>query len=80
MANLMSAQVAEKLKRMITSGEYPPNTKFPNEPALMAQLNVSRSTIREAIKLLQSNNILEIRRGRHVCPSCPWGNGRSDEL
>lgn len=63
MANLMSAQVAEKLKRMITSGEYPPNTKFPNEPALMAQLNVSRSTIREAIKLLQSNNILEIRRG-----------------
>ena len=63
MANLMSAQVAEKLKRMITSGEYPPNSKFPNEPTLMEQLNVSRSTIREAIKILQSNNILEIRRG-----------------
>lgn len=63
MANLMSEQVAEKLKRMITSGEYPPGSKFPNEPTLMAQLNVSRSTIREAIKLLQSNNILEIRRG-----------------
>ena len=63
MANLMSAQVAEKLKQMITSGEYPPESKFPNEMALMDQLNVSRSTIREAVKLLQSNNIVEIRRG-----------------
>ncbi len=63
MSSLMSEQAAEKIKRMIASGEYPPGSQLPNEQALIERLNVSRGTVREAIKILQSQNILEIRRG-----------------
>ena len=59
----MSEQVAEKIKRMIASGEYTPCSKLPNEQVLIERLNVSRGTVREAIKILQSQNVLEIRRG-----------------
>lgn len=80
MASLMSEQVAEKLKHMVTSGEYPLNSKFPNELALIDRLNVSRSTVREAIKLLQSNNILEIRRGIGTFVTRIPGTAANDSL
>lgn len=49
---------------MIVIQELKPGEKLPNEIDLAEELNVSRSTIREAIKILVSMNILEIRRGK----------------
>jgi len=40
-----------------------PNTKLPNEFDLAKQLQVGRSTIREAIKQLESKNVVTIVRG-----------------
>jgi DNA-binding FadR family transcriptional regulator len=38
--------------------------KLPNEIELASQLGVSRATLREAIKILTMNGILEIKRGK----------------
>ena len=60
---VLSEQVANDLREMILNKDLKPGDKLPNELVLTEQLNVSRSTVREAIKTLRSENILEVRRG-----------------
>ncbi|MEL7647008.1 MAG: FadR/GntR family transcriptional regulator [Sedimentibacter sp.] len=61
----LSEQTAEKIFKMITvDNKYLPGDKLPNENDLSTELKVSRTTLREAIKILIANNILEIRRGK----------------
>ncbi len=66
---LLSEKVAANIKELIVKNQYKPGNKLPNEMELATQLNVSRSTVREAIKILMSKNILFIKRGRgtYVC-------------
>lgn len=61
---LLSEKIAEEIRKLILDNKYTPGDKLPNETELANSLNVSRSTIREAIKILVSLNILEIRRGK----------------
>ncbi len=63
MSKLLGDQAAEQIIQLIIDKDSKPGDKMPNEYELAEQLNVSRSTIREAIKALVSRNILEIRRG-----------------
>lgn len=60
----LSESIADKIKKRIITGEYAMGTQLPNEQELSDSLNVSRTTIREAVKLLVSRHILEIERGR----------------
>lgn len=61
----LSLQIADDLKERITvKKEYKIGDKLPNENLLSDELNVSRTTLREAIKILATENILEIRRGK----------------
>lgn len=46
------------------SDRFSVGDKLPNEIDLANELGVSRSTLREAIKVLTTNGILEIRRGK----------------
>lgn len=59
----LANSTAETLKRKVISGEYAVGEKLPNEQELSLQMGVSRTTIREAIKILVSKNIVTIRRG-----------------
>lgn len=59
----LSNSVAESIKLKIKSGEYNANEKLPNEQELSKMMGVSRTTIREAIKVLVSKNIVTIERG-----------------
>lgn len=59
----LSDQVADELLKIINS-EYGEGDKIPNEMQLAARMNVSRTTIREAIKFLCAMNVVEIRRGK----------------
>jgi DNA-binding FadR family transcriptional regulator len=54
---------AQSIIDLIITGQYRQGDKIPNEMELSQNLEVSRTTIREAIKTLVSQNILEIRRG-----------------
>ena len=56
--------VAEQIRDSIIDTGLAAGEKLPTESMLMAEHSVSRSTIREAMKILQAENIVEIRHGR----------------
>lgn len=56
-------RIADKIEELVISQTFPMGEKIPNETELSATLNVGRSTVREAIKILVAKNVLEIRRG-----------------
>lgn len=58
------AQIAaEKIIEMIREEKLQPGDRLQNEYDLAKRLEVGRSTVREAIKSLETRNILTIRRG-----------------
>lgn len=59
----LAEKVARELERMIVSGEWSEGTKIPPEPELVAELGVSRNTVREAVRALTHVGLLEARPG-----------------
>lgn len=57
------AKAYNKILRMIKDGLYPEGSKLPSEPLLAEQLGVSRSTLRQALGLLQEDGIVEAKKG-----------------
>lgn len=60
---LLSEKVAASIQTAIKTGFYKPGDQIPNEIQLSVELGVSRATLREALKSLVSQNVLEVRRG-----------------
>ena len=56
-------QVIAGLRNQITSGEWPVGSRIPTEPELVEQLGVARNTVREAVRALAHNGLLDIRQG-----------------
>lgn len=56
-------QVAETLRRQILDGVLEPGQRLPVEGDLAEQLGVSRSTLREALRSLSSQNLVITTRG-----------------
>ena len=54
---------SEQIISYIRENNLQPGDKLPTEHSFVEKLNVSRSTLREAVKLLVSRNILEARQG-----------------
>lgn len=57
-------QVAREMERQLLDGVYPPGELLPSEPALAAQLGVSRATIIRAFDVLSSQGMIERRQGK----------------
>lgn len=60
----LANDVANKIVDMIRQKEYQPGDRIPSEFELADEFQVGRGTIREAVKLLVSKNVLEIRRAK----------------
>lgn len=61
----LSESVADDILAMITiDKKFNVGDKLPNENELSAELKVSRTTLREAIRILVAHNVLEIKRGK----------------
>ena len=56
-------QVASQLRSLILGGQLSPGERLPAEGDLAAQFGVSRSTTREALRLLAAQGLVETRRG-----------------
>lgn len=56
-------QLAENLKADIVSGRLRPGDRLPTEPQLCVSSGVSRSTVREALRLLASQHLITTTRG-----------------
>ncbi|GAA2836811.1 FadR/GntR family transcriptional regulator [Kitasatospora paracochleata] len=59
----LSDQVIAQLRGQITSGEWPVGSRIPTEAELVEQLGVARNTVREAVRALAHNGLLDIRQG-----------------
>jgi DNA-binding FadR family transcriptional regulator len=68
--------VADELLDRIISGEFPPGSSVPGELELSARHEVSRMTVREAMKTLEAQHILSVERGRgtFVNPLSRWAS------
>jgi DNA-binding FadR family transcriptional regulator len=70
----LHGRIAEHLGVSILSGKIRPGEVLPTEAALGLSLNVSRTAIREAVKVLTSKGLVEVRRktGTRIRPKKEW--------
>ncbi|MBG0857145.1 FadR family transcriptional regulator [Streptomyces spinoverrucosus] len=59
----MAELVAARLRRMIVRGELTEGDALPSETTLMEEFEVSRPTLREAFRVLESESLISVRRG-----------------
>ncbi|MEA2720330.1 MAG: GntR family transcriptional regulator, transcriptional repressor for pyruvate dehydrogenase complex [Candidatus Eremiobacteraeota bacterium] len=59
----LHAHVVDALMPMIASGELPPGSLLPTEPEMSARFGVSRSVVREALRVLGAKGLIEVRHG-----------------
>ncbi|MGJ9403047.1 FadR/GntR family transcriptional regulator [Arthrobacter sp. KK5.5] len=70
----LAARVVEDLLERVLAGEFAPGDALPAEAELAREADVSRLTVREALKSLQAQNIVTVRRGMgtYVNPPERW--------
>jgi DNA-binding FadR family transcriptional regulator len=57
-------QVADQLRTDMATGELAPDQRLPSEAALSLHFGVSRATIREALRVLSSHNLIRTSKGQ----------------
>ncbi|MEU5284281.1 FCD domain-containing protein [Streptomyces sp. NPDC020755] len=58
-------ETLEQLLQLLRLGLVPPGERLPSERELSQHLRISRVTLREVLKVLQDQNMVESRRGRY---------------
>lgn len=61
--NALPVRIADLLTEMIAKHRFQPGDKLPNELELADELRVSRTTLREALRILSTRGLVEARRG-----------------
>src|ERR1700733_2987297 len=56
--------LADDLRERILSGEFPEGTSLPTERDMVVQTRMSRTTVREALRILQVQGLVRIKTGR----------------
>jgi GntR family transcriptional repressor for pyruvate dehydrogenase complex len=59
----LTDEAISRIRTMIQSGQLPPGARLPPEHELATQMGISRSGIREAVKVLAAARVLDVRRG-----------------
>ena len=59
-----SEVLADDLRERILLGEFPEGTALPTERDLVVQTQMSRATVREALRILEVQGLIRIRTGR----------------
>jgi len=57
-------QILERIKSALIRGDLKPGDYLPSETELTQSLGIGKSSVREAIKMLQAIGIVEVRRGQ----------------
>ncbi|MFZ2176493.1 MAG: FCD domain-containing protein [Rhodococcus sp. (in: high G+C Gram-positive bacteria)] len=63
-----SEQIANRLRSQIVRGEIQPGEMLPSEKMLIAQFDVSRPTLREAFRILESEGLITVLTGARGGP------------
>ena len=67
----LSTRTAETLRSRILSGGLSPGERLPTEATLMEELGVGRSTLREAVRILEREGLVRTRQGSGTYVSQP---------
>ncbi|MGI6034451.1 MAG: FadR/GntR family transcriptional regulator [Limnochordia bacterium] len=59
----LSHQIVAEVKARILRGQWPVGTRLPTEQELCKEFGVSRSPLREALKVLEASGLISIRHG-----------------
>ena len=59
-------QIADQIRKLIASGEFPAGARLPPERDLAKQLGVSRPSVREALIALEVEGLVEVRIGSGI--------------
>ena len=78
----LSEKVAGMIGKRIVSGQYKPGEVLPTEPKVQAEFGVSRTAVREAIRLLSAKGLTFSRPkvGTRVRPTMDWNMFDADIL
>src|SRR6185437_384312 len=77
--NLAKAITAELVDRIVR-GVHPAGTPLPPEPALCETFAVSRTVVRESVKILQEKGLVQVRQGTGTIVTPPTAWDMLDEL
>lgn len=79
MSNTRVSQCVESLLGEIVDGVFPAESSLPPEAELAVHLNVSRPTMREAVRTLSERGVLRVQHGRgtFVEPITNWTDART---
>ncbi|RRQ47996.1 FadR family transcriptional regulator [Maribacter algicola] len=76
----ITQQIEFELTKAIRTGSYLPGHKLPTENELCQLFNVSRTSVREAVKKMSAKGIVEVKRGSGVYVSEISINSASENL
>src|SRR6202789_202813 len=78
----ITVELVNRLGREIVSGRFNASDSIPNEGAMSSELRISRTAVREAIKMLTAKGLVSSRprRGTEVRPVSDWNLLDSDVL
>jgi GntR family transcriptional repressor for pyruvate dehydrogenase complex len=61
--NKLTSQIVSQVRQAILSGKLQPGQKLPSEKEMVLQFGVSKHTLREALRALESMGFVDIRQG-----------------
>ena len=69
-----TSAVADELLALVLDGTYPSGGSLPSEAELAERFDVSRLTVREAIRSLASTNVIDVQQGKSsvINPADRW--------
>ncbi|KAF0960321.1 MULTISPECIES: FadR/GntR family transcriptional regulator [Rhodococcus] len=56
-------EIIDQVRAQVRQGKLPPGSRLPSERTLAAQFEVSRNTVREAIRMLEVTGVVTIKKG-----------------
>lgn len=66
-----SASIADRIEQLILRGDLPHGQRLPTEGELGEVLGVSRSVVRDAVRMLAARGLLEVRQGHGTTVAAP---------
>lgn len=76
----ISEEIIEQVRDLFTSGRMKAGDRLPSERELAQQLNVGRSTVREAIRVMESMGLVTVRAGEGTFLVAAAGGAGADSV
>lgn len=76
----VSQEIIEQVRDLVTSGRLKPGDRLPSERELSQAMSVSRSSVREAVRAMESLGLIHARAGEGTFVASPSGSRGSDPI